>query len=695
MPNKFHFFTDFDLLSAQTASQAYGPAGNNGTDDEYRVTSLHQTNAQAKAYAVCDGIICAQVDANNSNLLNIILKPMQQPPLNFVPIKYYIYKGIEKSSLINGAVIDYTSTLKVVQSIKESQDAFNISYDKANNNPVGTTQTIASSNALGIQYTATAASPDTVLDTDSIDVLFYKESDYQLPLVRAGWSIGLFNTTLLGFEVILDSIYYEPILERARYFDGAGAKHTIKVPQLQSTPTQAETFEHWHDKEVILNFMDPAAFYGSMYGITIEATNSSSTKGKKSGNELYDDLLTTFYNRNRTYIDIRNERNHSIDYYNNYGRDIQIAFDDTSSLQTISYYRADWPILIVENNALPTSSTDESVNYFISLPIGDNEYPLTYIVQGYNDKYPNEIKSDAKYIKVEKDSNSNFSLKLPFAVSNYAQSGTTRQVASLVKFIYLRRKNPFYFGNYSETGVQILNNWGLNNFFLLLENNPLWKTSSTTQCKTYNESIFIETSDLDNQIYMAQIGIALDKNGDVSLYSYPVDKYYSSYFAKKILPQVLSKRYDNFDTFIEGLASDFQLDILTLDITDGGNSSEFVCFTNNLKVLESNTSNQTLDSISINDILIFKFSSANYTSLTTIAQNSFLPSKKVTIGFDIIGYLPDDTNATYVAKYEILLSGYTLDTSTGVISITTINTGVFGYTIMPSPQDLSIHSILS
>ena len=73
------------------------------------------------------------------------------------------------------------------------------------------------------------------------------------------------------------------------------------------------------------------------------------------------------------------------------------------------------------------------------------------------------------------------------------------------------------------------------------------------------------------------------------------------------MPQVLSKRYDNFDTFIEGLASDFQLDILTLDITDGGNSSEFVCFTNNLKVLESNTSNQTLDSISINFLCKFFF----------------------------------------------------------------------------------------
>lgn len=58
--SKFHFFTDYDLLNAQTSSQAFGPAGVaniGGTDyDQYRVTSLQTASATPKAYSICDGM---------------------------------------------------------------------------------------------------------------------------------------------------------------------------------------------------------------------------------------------------------------------------------------------------------------------------------------------------------------------------------------------------------------------------------------------------------------------------------------------------------------------------------------------------------------------------------------------------------------------------------------------------------------
>jgi hypothetical protein len=669
MPNKFHFFTDFNLLQAQVANQSFGPAGNNGTEDEYRVTSLHQTSAQAKAYAVCDGIICAQVDANNSNLLNIILKPMQQPPLNFVPVKYYIYKGIEKSSLINGAVIDYTSTLKVVQSIKESQDAFNISYDKANSNPDGTTQTIASANALGIQYTATAVSPETVLDTDSIDTLFYRESDYQLPIVRAGWSIGLFNTTLLGFEVILDSIYYEPTLERARYFDATGTKHTIKVPQLPSTPTQAETFEHWHDKEVILNFMDPAAFYGSMYSITIEATNSSGAKSKKSGNEIYDDLVTTFYNRNRTYIDIRNEHNHSIDYYNNYGRDIQIALDETSSLQTISYYRSEWPILIVENSEFPTGNTTIQQIVRIAFPQGatdENPNPLGYICQGFTkDLFPKQLERKYKFVSI--NPNTNFTDDISLAIYNKSAIGDAT-ICTLTNIKYLKRYHEDL--NIISSGVVFRKNNIYDfifNFNILREFNNNYKINFTLN----NSEHYVDLLENNANSGCYNIGFFEDTEsvGVLAILKTSVEDFYYKTGNEINLASLKSNLDDIFPDYLKHKNLD---NFIKEEIIEPvGSSIQYsVIYTN-----ENQSGWVATDELpQSNELIYIDVTKQDFADMKILASTSGLLNKYpiyINLAPPQIQY---DTNNKIIYEHELLLTGYELISNT--ISSKSVNTGI-------------------
>lgn len=96
-----YFFTDVDLLNVQTAEQAFGSVS--GCEDtQYRVTSMHTATANPCAYAVCDGIIKIQdSDLNPDNLVNIILKPSSHQKINGVEIKYFIYRGILKESIVN------------------------------------------------------------------------------------------------------------------------------------------------------------------------------------------------------------------------------------------------------------------------------------------------------------------------------------------------------------------------------------------------------------------------------------------------------------------------------------------------------------------------------------------------------------------------------------------------------------------
>jgi hypothetical protein len=163
----FYFCTDTDsgLLAPQTTAQAFGPVNPSSVagTDEYRVTSLHSATSNPAAYAACDAIVCAQKVTADATLVNIILKPLVQPALNFAPVKYIIYKGILASSLINGAETAAGANNDLTQSIWDAQAKKNASAGTNANPPA---------EALGVGLTATAG-PD-LADTEPIDNLFYR-----------------------------------------------------------------------------------------------------------------------------------------------------------------------------------------------------------------------------------------------------------------------------------------------------------------------------------------------------------------------------------------------------------------------------------------------------------------------------------------------------------------------------------------
>jgi len=430
----FQFFADIDRVDSQSAPDAFGPVGG-VSDTQFQVTSIHRAVASAPptAYAVCDGILLAQ-DAG-SNLVNLVLKPTQQPPFAFPKIKFFIYRGIRKSSLVSGSEVASETNNDLTKSIWQSQHARNTSAGTTDNPPA---------EALGLD----------VSGTGSIDQVYYREGvSYQLPLVRSGWSLGEFDPSGFGFEIMVEAIGFDPELPIIKT-----ASNVINVAALPTSPTQAQDFEYWHDKEAILNYIDPSAFFGSFYLHQLKIRFAGGSISTKKNDAIYDDVLTgahlstpgqgVFFNRNRTYLDVRNEYNHSLNYFKNYGTysntDVRCAFDSAASLITRNYYGNTWPLMVLENIDLPPGNTSSSKNILrLALPdgAGDNPLPTLYVLAGYlADQYPAEPKAGTTLIDLSPTSG--FTNEVIFALPNRAGLSSTTVVSCYIRLMYFKRFDP-------------------------------------------------------------------------------------------------------------------------------------------------------------------------------------------------------------------------------------------------------------
>jgi len=401
----FFFFTDVDLLNSQTAEQAYGPAGVFEGKDRFRITSLHSATGTPNAYAICDGQVAVQQDSQNTNLINLILKPSVQPSFNISTISYVIYKGILKSSLIEetGEVNTTDITNNLTQSIKKSWDAYCVAKKLSKSQP--------SEKALGINLNNQTPN---FSDTDPIDNLFYQEeSEFQFSKVLSGWKIGNFDPQLFGIEIITESVGYDPKLKLAR-----NLQNYILVDQYSGSDDRL-LFEHWHKKEEILNFYDPAAFYGSFYVSKLKYKKIDLSNEKIKTDEIYTKILKgthhnidengNFYNRNKVYLDIRNEHNQSFNYYKNYGTQLLLSLNEGDETE-INYYSNNWPICILNSSpdtVFPLNNYSKNT-ISVKLPVGDNFSGLIYVSQGYlNSKstFKKELNNKNKFIEIFTEDN--------------------------------------------------------------------------------------------------------------------------------------------------------------------------------------------------------------------------------------------------------------------------------------------------
>ena len=530
--NNYYFFTDTNLLVAQTTG-AYGPIpkGTLTDPDEYRVTSLHTASSNPTAYAACDAIVCVQrIPATTPPLVNIILKPLVQPALNFAPVKYIIYKQILASSLINGTDIAASSNNDLTKAIWETQAKKNA---KAAKTEVPFTPPNPSAQALGVGLTA-ATPPvpndpinDPFNDDQPIDKLFYRtEVSFQLPVVKGGWSIGQFNKDGFGIEVLMEGLNFHHPLLLARQIESQ-----VSTPALAAGATDAEKFDHWHAKEQILGFMDPCAFYGSFFRAGLQAkTSGNAPFATKSETVLYQDVLITFANRNTAYLDIRNEHNFDFNYFGNYNDNVRVG----DPLSLVDYYGSGWPILTLTASDFPANNTTKARNAFqLQLPEGDNPKPLIYVSQGYRElrtrgkRFPKELTSAERFFdaflsvttgyttpKATSGSNS-----LTFVVPNFTGQGATTPVSCYIRIKYLKQRQ----GATTEPKVVQAANY-LDNLVWPIDLNILFEGTANIKSAVYDEEIYVNAQDVDGLRFdcIAKVGIARDAD-NISLFLVPTN----------------------------------------------------------------------------------------------------------------------------------------------------------------------------
>ena len=533
---KIYFITDCDNLSN---TKKYGAISSGDTDfqagfDRYRITNVfavegtqetntengtettNETNSETstphKAYAVCKGKILVQEDKDDASLVNIVLKP-EMHSSNNPAVKYFVYRGILKSSL-------YESD----NSLKTNGNSVVSWIEKNIKEPDG--------RILGMELTNDASFGDEA----SIDNAFYNsDGEFELLTVPAGWCIGTFADNYIGFEIWLDTIGFNPTFSMIRNHETI-----ITVEQLPMNPTDGDISAQKALKEQILNYMDPAAYFGNMYDdrIFVRNTNSEASRDgieysfeKVKKENLYTQIIDNFLNKNVVYIDIRNEFNTSYNYFGNYGEiKLDVIRDKEQQPTTeVCYESSNWPIIATTF----TPSFDDGV-VKMAFKKGDNETPLAYVAIGERGRTLAEKIAQGKtnFVDLTAENGDYTDNSVAMVVTfrkNTAPNmeNTYISVASYMRIDYLRRMKPKTPNNQEtqepqeQQEPQTPEN---------TENLPVWKQRKSSAdllfrpmdmklpienvtegfvVKVYEDEVYIDVPEHEID-YMARMGIARD-----------------------------------------------------------------------------------------------------------------------------------------------------------------------------------------
>jgi hypothetical protein len=672
-PNDYYFFTDAkkqaddpaNYIKVQAPTDAYGPVtvGAALGMDEYRVTSLHSASFNPTAYAACDGIVCVQ-KIPNTTLVNIILKPLVQPALNFAPIKYIIYKGILSSSLISGTDVAAPGNNDLAKFVWTEQ---------AKKNSLVLPIAAPPAEALGVGLTAAAGS--NLADTEPIDHLFYRSGvAFQLPVVKGGWSLGSFEKTGFGLEVLMEGLAFRHPLLGARRL-----RNTITVASLSGSETPAQVFDHWHEKEQILGYIDPCAFYGSFFLAGIKAKSSTdATFSLKTGNALYQELLFPFANKTTAYLDIRNEHSQSLDYFKNYGSSILISYDPSNAAPApTDYYGAKWPILTLPASVFPVTNTTKAHNPLrIQLPVGDNPEPLVYVSQGYRDissertGFPPELSGAERFYDAFQTPVGGFTAtkdtsgldSLTFVVPNVTGQGVTTPVSCYIRLKYLKQKPGVAT---APTVIQFSNY--LDNLIYPLDLRTLFAGSAAIRTAVYDEEIYVNAQQVSGLKYdfIGKLGIARDNDNTV-FFLLP-DVIHKSAGAASTMIALPSQTSDYAGSYFDVIAAQYPGErVQRSGLLLGSDTIPIADF-----VTDSAAGGFTSPDFS--KLIAIAVSNTTYehwrTNLAPLLDGRF----RTYLGVTNLQSQIDDTGIPY-SSFELVLRGFKLDAGTSSYRVVEINT---------------------
>lgn len=347
---KFHFFTDESKMSPQTDAQSYGQLPNQGGKQRYNLENKFTVATSAPVFAVTKSILLAVEDSADSDLLNIALLPVEGNYSAGFPVKFFIYRGVLKSSLIegNGNIKEDDGTWgsnNILKLIKDLQDKIN-----QDNN----TSDVATSNSLGLQF---GGLPEvTFLES----ILFDYTDDFHPLVIPKGCQIGLFSggANLAGIQVVLDKVGSEASLQLLKSSTSVFEIDELVIP---SGITEKEKlklqFQNRSAKEEVLAYMDITAFYGACKNQSIRVTDLPNK----------DNFSTLFFNNDVVYVDIRDERGFSFNHFYKFNDTIEVGFYKNRRnirFDETDYYEG-WPILTLKNKSYRTRRK----YFYLKLPI--------------------------------------------------------------------------------------------------------------------------------------------------------------------------------------------------------------------------------------------------------------------------------------------------------------------------------------
>jgi hypothetical protein len=383
-----HFFTEPSLLVAQTAADAFAPQD----DNVYNISSRHLVSAKAKAFACQDAmmIVLPYFDigaaAIDTALVNIVLKPLASLGIRFSPVRYYIYRGIEKASLIDAAG-------NIVPEATAGKTEFITKFWTNWTTFATDTGTPLAPPPSPKSFGFDPALADTVLLEEIFNSAFSNDTsinELQAIKVSEGeWIGNILNTTNFEFEIITDVDHIDLNLgymnKSKQVVDATGHLIDPQFPDLDDIAL----------REKILNYIDPAAFFGMHFSVGVYlASWTGTTKNPsilKKEADLVNDILSKFHNSNVVYLDIRSEKGYSYYYYQNYRVDtfsgvsltaaevLKLMSSSQASFNTMDYIHVVWPLINLNNPPAGLTAIVGGDRILLKLLVKDNEKPLLFL----------------------------------------------------------------------------------------------------------------------------------------------------------------------------------------------------------------------------------------------------------------------------------------------------------------------------
>lgn len=370
-----HFFVESGGVNTfnQNASQKFGAAN----DTQFRTTAKITFSGTKKLYAICQGQVFIVPQEGNSTKVNLILRPYKQP-IRELPIKYFIYRGLNRNDFIAGTGDTATvagSETSGTDFVKYIWKEFNTFYTNENSSEP-TPSFLAS--MIGFSDGTTQQA------TDLIDAYFYapavfdettqeETNAFEFPLIPKGIHLG--NATgEVGLDIVLNKgDYYienDPNPFQLDLTFARAADHILDT-------TNGDTdYKKKLIKESCTQFMDAAAFYGlhcnGLGKLYINAVDTPLTTKE----DIYPHIQN-FHTKNTTYLYIQSNRQRSYNFYGKYVysdtnmNNLKLGADENSLVEQI-FGTHGWPMheIINQENSLMQFITDNYTGAGLYVKLG-------------------------------------------------------------------------------------------------------------------------------------------------------------------------------------------------------------------------------------------------------------------------------------------------------------------------------------